>query len=62
MKKTIKTDDLVTVMTDLERKQGEAWLKSNEFREKGNDISGKAYNDYALGMGYCLEALEELLK
>ena len=59
MKKTIKTDKLITIMTEFEREQGEAW-RFSEQRE--DSLSKIAWNHYASGIGHCLRELEELLK
>lgn len=60
MKKTIKTDDLVTAMTDLERSQSEAWARSEA--DGSISLDKQAWKHYAAGVGYCLKRLEELLK
>ena len=62
MKKTIKSDKLITIMTEFEIEQSKAWYSSHENSRQGMDVEAQRYNDYADGIGHCLKELEELLK
>lgn len=62
MKKTIKTDKLITIMAEFEREQGEAWSKADERYKTGNAPHADSWSNYAKGIGHCLRELEELIR
>ena len=62
MRKAIKTDKLITIMTEFEIEQSKSWYSSHENSRQNRDVEAQRYNDYADGIGHCLKELEELLK
>ena len=62
MKKTIKTDDLVTAMTDLETKCRKAEYRAYMARLQDNNKEEDHWVSYCEGIRGSLARLEELLK
>lgn len=64
MKKTIKSDKLITIMTEFEIEQSKAWHRQKTLESHKNELGLASWAEerYAAGIGYCLKELEELLK